>query len=81
MKEVVDDNTSPVIGVEYLDAEKYFIVGYGNGSIKIFDEDDGDVCRVVRAFEVGQVLISRPVGQLYMSPKCSSFLVSFSLLF
>jgi WD40 repeat protein len=51
MKSAVDDNDSPVIGLEYFDSKKQFFAGYGNGLIKIFDETSSEDCRVIRTFE------------------------------
>lgn len=51
MKSVVDDNTTAVVAIEYVNETRRFIAGFANGYMKIFDENTLEDCAALRTFE------------------------------
>jgi len=46
-----DDNPFTVVALEYVDETKRFIAGFGNGIIRIYDENALEDCNVLRTFD------------------------------
>jgi hypothetical protein len=51
MKTTLLDNPFAVVSLQYIDDKRFFLAGYGNGLIRLYDENGLETCRKILEFD------------------------------